>query len=650
MDNYKELYEKEKAKNIEYIEKLARLEEEKNMLAFRLDRIHNNPIWKVTRPVRDMMLKSSKLIRRIRNLGGPRGVMSKILYKIREAKAKKNYGTRSFPDAARRKMEENFEFKDRPLISILVPLYNTPKNFLKEMIDSVKWQTYDNWQLCLADGSDESHAYVEEYCLKESEADSRITYKKLERNEGISGNTNRCFELAKGEYIALFDHDDILHPSVLFEYVKVINEKHADYIYCDETTFHKGSVDKMITMHFKPDYAIDNLRANNYICHFSCFDRKLLEGEELFRSRFDGSQDHDMILRLTDKAKNIVHVPKLMYYWRSHAGSVASDINAKSYAIEAAKGAVADHLTRHGYKNFSIESTRAFETIFRIKYELMSHPRVSVIIPNRDHVEDLRRCIGSILEKTTYDNYEIVVVENNSVSVDIEDYYKELKRYSNVRVVRYVGEFNYSRVNNYGVECADGQFIILLNNDTEVITVNWIEEMLMYCQRKDVGAVGVKLLYPDKTIQHAGVVIGLGAHRTAGHTHYGKSYENLGYMGRLCYAQDVSAVTGACLMVKKHTFVEMGGLDDHFAVSLNDVDFCLRLRKMGLLNVFTPFAELYHYESASRGSDLNGENADRYNKESELFREKWGEVLEKGDPYYNPNFSLDRSDYSVRIC
>ena len=650
MDNYKELYEKEKAKNIEYIEKLARLEEEKNMLAFRLDRIHNNPIWKVTRPVRDMMLKSSKLIRRIRNLGGPRGVMSKILYKIREAKAKKNYGTRSFPDAARRKMEENCEFKDRPLISILVPLYNTPKNFLKEMIDSVRWQTYDNWQLCLADGSDEFHAYVEEYCLKESEADSRITYKKLERNEGISGNTNRCFELAKGEYIALFDHDDILHPSVLFEYVKVINEKHADYIYCDETTFHKGSVDKMITMHFKPDYAIDNLRANNYICHFSCFDRKLLEGEELFRSKFDGSQDHDMILRLTDKAKNIVHVPKLMYYWRSHAGSVASDINAKSYAIEAAKGAVADHLTRHGYKNFSIESTRAFETIFRIKYELMSHPRVSVIIPNRDHVEDLRRCISSILEKTTYDNYEIVVVENNSVSVDIEDYYKELKRYSNVRVVRYVGEFNYSRVNNYGVECADGQFIILLNNDTEVITVNWIEEMLMYCQRKDVGAVGVKLLYPDKTIQHAGVVIGLGAHRTAGHTHYGKSYENLGYMGRLCYAQDVSAVTGACLMVKKHTFVEMGGLDDHFAVSLNDVDFCLRLRKMGLLNVFTPFAELYHYESASRGSDLNGENADRYNKESELFREKWGEVLEKGDPYYNPNFSLDRSDYSVRIC
>lgn len=650
MDNYKELYEKEKAKNIEYIEKLARLEEEKNMLTFRLERIHNNPIWKATRPIRDMMLKSSRFIRRIRNLGGPRGVISKILYKIREAKAKKNYGTRSFPDAERRKIEESYEFKERPLISILVPLYNTPKDFLKEMIDSVKWQTYGNWQLCLADGSDDRHAYVGEYCLKEGEADSRITYKKLESNEGISGNTNRCLELAKGEYIALFDHDDILHPSVLFEYVKVINEKHADYIYCDETTFHKGNVNKMITMHFKPDYAIDNLRANNYICHFSCFDRRLLEGEELFRSKFDGSQDHDMILRLTDKAENIVHVPKLMYYWRSHAGSVASDINAKSYAIEAAKGAVADHLTRHGYKNFTIESTRAFETIFRIKYELMSHPRVSIIIPNRDHVEDLRRCIGSILERTTYDNYEIVVVENNSVSVDIEEYYRELKQYSNVKVVRYVGEFNYSRVNNYGVECADGQFIILLNNDTEVITVNWIEEMLMYCQRKDVGAVGVKLLYPDKTIQHAGVVIGLGAHRTAGHTHYGKSYENLGYMGRLCYAQDVSAVTGACLMVKKHTFVEMGGLDDHFAVSLNDVDFCLRLRQMGQLNVFTPFAELYHYESASRGSDLSGENAERYNKESELFREKWSDVIEKGDPYYNPNFSLDRSDYSVRIC
>ena len=648
-NSYKELYEKERAKCNEYIAKVAELEEANAMLQFRLDRIHNNPLWKCTKGIRDIMLKAAKFRKRLKNLGGPRGVWAKIKYKIREKKAQKSYGTASFPTPEERKRQEEERFEYMPLISILVPLYNTPKDFLVEMIDSVVAQTYGNWELCLADGSDAEHAFVGDYCKELAAKDSRIRYSKLEKNEGISGNTNKCLEMATGEYIGLFDHDDILHPCALYEYVKVINEKNADYIYCDETTFHKGSIDKMITMHFKPDYAVDNLRANNYICHFSCFKRTLLEGTELFRSEFDGSQDHDMILRLTDMAQNIVHVPKLLYYWRSHAGSVASDISAKSYAIEAARGAVADHLRTHGFKNFSITSTRAFETIFRISYEILGSPRVSIIIPNKDHKEDLERCITSILEKTTYDNYEIIVVENNSVTTDIEDYYEEIKKNEKIRVIEYIGEFNYAKINNYAVEHADGQFVLLLNNDTQVISVNWIEELLMYAQRKDVGAVGAKLYYPDKTIQHAGVVIGLGAHRTAGHTHYGKSYENLGYMGRLCYTQNVTAVTGACLMVKKFLYITVGGLDDHFRVSLNDVDFCLKLRQRGYLNVFTPFAELYHYESISRGLDDTGERAERYEKESELFREKWAKELAEGDPYYNPNFSLDRSDYSVRI-
>lgn len=648
--SYKELYEKEKEKCNEYIAKVAELEEANAMLQFRLDRIHNNPIWKSTKGIRDTMLRVGKLKKRLKNLGGFRGFVSKVLYKIREAKAKKGYGKASFPDADRRKEEENTKFATNPLISILVPLYNTPQKFLEEMIESVLWQTYANWELCLADGSDDEHSYVGEYCKNLATNDKRIKYKKLEKNEGISGNTNQCYMLATGDYIGLFDHDDILHPSVLFEYVKVINEQKADYIYCDETTFHGNSIDKMITMHFKPDYAIDNLRANNYICHFSCFKRSLLEGTELFRTKFDGSQDHDMILRLTDRAERIVHVPKLLYYWRSHAGSVAADISAKSYAIEAARGAVADHLTSHGYKNFKITSTRAFETIFRISYELVGNPKVSIIIPNKDHKQDLERCIGSILERSTYDNYEIIVVENNSTSDEIEKYYSQLGKYENIKLIRYTGEFNYSKINNFASKHADGEYLILLNNDTQVLTVNWIEELLMYAQREDVGAVGAKLLYPDKTIQHAGVVIGLGAHRTAGHTHYGKAYENLGYMGRLCYTQDVSAVTGACLMVRKELFEELGGLDESFEISLNDVDFCLRLREKGLLNIFTPFAELYHYESISRGLDNEGQKAMRYNKESELFREKWAEVLKEGDPYYNPNFSLDRSDYSVRIC
>ena len=457
--------------------------------------------------------------------------------------------------------------------------------------------------------------------------------------------------MAGGEYIGLFDHDDILHPSALYEYVRVINEQGADYVYCDETTFRSGDINHMLTMHFKPDYAVDNLRANNYICHFSVFARELLDGTELFRSRFDGSQDHDMILRLTDRAKKVVHVPRLLYYWRSHEGSVASGVEAKPYVVEAARGAVADHLKRHGFTHFQITSTRAFETIFKIRYPIAGDPMISVVIANKDHRKDLERCITSIMEKSTYENYEIVVVENGSGEPEIFEYYESLKERENIRVVSFDcgGSFNYSAVNNFGVENARGDYILLLNNDTQVITVNWMEELLMYAQREDVGAVGAKLYYENKTIQHAGVVLGLGAHRTAGHSHYGQHRENLGYMGRLCYAQNVSAVTGACLLVKKKLFEEAGGLDTGFAISLNDVDFCLKLRQMGLLNVFTPFAELYHFESISRGLDDQGEKAARYNSESERFREKWKEILEKGDPYYNPNFSLDRSDFALKI-
>lgn len=310
---------------------------------------------------------------------------------------------------------------------------------------------------------------------------------------------------------------------------------------------------------------------------------------------------------------------------------------------------MAAHLTAQGFKNFEISSTKAFETIFQIKYEILGNPRVSVIIPNKDHLEDLSRCITSILERSTYDNIEIIVVENNSATEEIFDYYKKIQENPAVHVITYKGEFNYSRINNLGVSEASGEYVLLLNNDTQVITPDWIEELLMYAQRKDVGAVGAKLYYEDRTIQHAGVVLGLGAHRTAGHSHYRVASQNLGYMGRLCYAQNVMAVTGACLMMRKALFEKLGGLEEAFAVSLNDVDLCVRAWKAGYVNVFTPFAELYHYESASRGSDGSGENAVRYEKESELFRKRWKELLEQGDPYYNPNFSLDRSDFALRV-
>ena len=647
--DYREAYEQEKYKSTYLAGRVAELEDQVDDLQFKLDRIKNNPVWKASAPFRRCMHFCIRQVDRVKNCGSLSGVIDKMKYKANERKAMCHYGTESFPDDAERECQKNTVFDRMVKVSVLTPLWNTPENFLREMIESVQAQTYQNWELCLADGSDDAHAYVGEICREYAAKDSRIVYKKLEKNGGIAENTNRCLEMATGEFVAPFDHDDLLHPCVLYEYVKVINEKDADYIYCDEATFKNGDVNQMITMHFKPDYAIDNLRANNYICHFSMFDKKLLEGTELYRTKFDGSQDHDMILRLTDKARNVVHVPKLLYYWRQHAGSVSSGVEAKPYVVESARGAVADHLRRHGFANFKITSTRAFETIFKITYEIIGEPKISIIIPNKDHVEDLRRCITSIIEKSTYDNYEIIVVENNSETREIFAYYEELANNPAVKIITYKGDFNYSAINNLGVSEASGEYVLLLNNDIQIITVNWMEELLMYAQRPDVGAVGAKLYYPDKTIQHAGVVIGLGAHRTAGHVHYRQKRENLGYMGRLCYAQNMSAVTGACLLVKKALYEEAGGLDESFAVSLNDVDFCLKLRRLGYLNVFTPFAEAYHYESASRGSDMTGEAAARYNAESARFREKWKAELEAGDPYYNPNFSLDKSDFSLRV-
>ena len=644
---YKDLYEREKAKNEKLTYRLADSQREVEDLTRKLNKIKGSIFWKLAKPFRVVINFCIATKNRILCHGNPKGIARKLVNKYREKKAIKIHGTGSFPGASERKEQEETKFDKNIKISILVPLYNTPEKFLREMIDSVQAQTYGGWELCLADGSDEAHAFVGEICQKYCEGDSRIVYKKLEENEGISGNTNRCYEMATGDYIGLFDHDDLLHPSVLYEYMKVICEQGADYIYCDEATFKGNSINNMITLHFKPDFAPDNLRANNYICHFSVFKKELLADGELFRSRFDGSQDHDMILRLTQKAKNIVHVPKILYYWRSHKGSVASGIDAKTYAIDAAKGAIAEHLKGFGYEDFEIESTRAFATIFRIRYAITKRPKVSIVIANKDHVDDLSRCVESIINVSTYDNYEIVIVENNSQTQEIRTYYEEITQHPNVRVVEYDGAFNYSKINNLGVQHTTGEYVLLLNNDTQVITPNWLEELLMYALRDDVGVVGAKLYYDDRTIQHAGIVVGLGAHRTAGHTHYRIPEANVGYMGKLCYAQNVTAVTGACMMVKKSLYESIGGLDEEFAVALNDVDFCLKVREKGLLNIFTPFAELYHYESKSRGSDKDDARAIRYQQESDRFKVKWEKVLAAGDPYYNPNFSLDHSDFTV---
>ena len=614
----------------------------------RFDGVRDTWYWKLSKPVRVVV----HFVIRTRNAyihyGGFKGMYRRWKQKKGEASKRLDFGTKSFPNAEERRREEETVFPREIKISVLVPLYNTPEKFLREMIDSVVTQTYKNWELCLADGSDDKHTDVGKICQEYIEKDSRIKYQKIEKNLGISGNTNVCFSMATGNFIGLFDHDDVMHPSLLFECVKTVCEKDADYVYTDEATFTSPNLDDLIVLHFKPDYSPDNLRANNYICHFSMFDADLLKKTGLFRPEYDGSQDHDMILRLTEEAKHVCHIPKILYYWRSHPNSVAADIGAKTYAIDAAKRAVHDHMRDYYGIEVEVESTRAFPTIFQIKYPIDGEPLISIVIPNKDHVEDLRRCITSIEKKSTWKNYEIIVVENNSVEQSIRDYYKELESDPKVKIVTYEGGFNYSRINNVGVKETKGEYLLFLNNDTEVISPDWMEQLLMYAQRKDVGAVGAKLYYADNTIQHAGVVIGLGAHRSAGHTHYKMPREHLGYMGRLCYAQDVTAVTGACLMVKKSIYEEVDGLDESFTISLNDVDLCLKIREKGYLNIFTPFAELYHYESKTRGME-EGEKLRRYERECAHFRDKWKEQLDAGDPYYNPNFSLDYSDFTLRF-
>ena len=462
-------------------------------------------------------------------------------------------------------------------------------------------------------------------------------------NEGISENTNHCIRMATGDYIALFDHDDLLHPCALYENMCVIDEKGADFIYSDEDTF-SDKPENAYCPHYKPDYSPDTLRSYNYICHFSVFKKSLLDEVGLFRKSFDGSQDYDMILRLTEKAKLIVHIPKIIYYWRSHPASVASNVSAKTYCMDAAKKALGEHLDRIGLIG-KVEDA-SIPSVYRIKYEIKNNPKISILIPNKDFITDLSKCINSILEKSTYDNYEIIVIENNSEQKSTFDYYKIIEKYEKVKVVYWKDEFNYSAINNYGATFADGDYILLLNNDMEIITPDWLQEMLMYAQREDVGAVGAKLYYPDDTVQHAGVIVGLGG--VAGHSHKMFPRSACGYSYRLQLVQNLSAVTAACLLLRKEVFDEVQGLDEGFKVAFNDIDFCMKIRAAGYLIVFTPYAELYHYESKSRGYENTPEKVARFNGEIQRFKSKWQKELDEGDPYYNVNLSLDTEDFAIK--
>ena len=535
-----------------------------------------------------------------------------------------------------------------PKISIVVPPYNTPLNFLEELLDSVVNQTYRNWELCCVDAGQDTA--VGQHVQARAKADPRIRYQKLTENEGIAGNTNHGFELATGDYIALLDHDDILHPCALWYTAQAVVEQGADFVYTDEATF-EGKVENVVLYHFKPDFMLDNLRSNNYICHLTTFSKVLMEqagGGE--RAEYNGSQDYDLFLRLTEKARKIAHIPHALYYWRSSPNSTASDISAKTYCIDAGIAALKAHYARCGVAVDDVTLIPGTPGYYKTDYT-MAHPgRVSILIPTCDHIRDLETCVESIYARTTYPDFEILLIENNSKEEQTFRSYERMRKEhpDTLKVLTWQGKgFNYSALNNFGAQYATGEYLLLLNNDTEVITPGWLEEMVMYAQQKRVGCVGAKLLYPDDTIQHAGVGFGIGG--VAGHLHKYFPATSDGYMGRLNYVQDVYGDTAACLLIRKEIYDEVHGLDESYAVAFNDVDFCVRVREAGYTNVFTPFAQLYHYESKSRGMEDNPEKQKRFQGEVLRFQARWGDLLAKGDPCTNPNFDIQREDFSLKI-
>ncbi|MGN0974780.1 MAG: glycosyltransferase [Gemmiger sp.] len=560
-----------------------------------------------------------------------------------------------------------------PVITILTPLYNTPTRYLTEFLDSVQGQTCPCWQLVLADASDAEHAQVGELARSRAAADSRIVYAKIE-NRGIAANTNAAAQLAAGEYLALADHDDVLAPHAIWCMEQAIlarrdEGKQPDFLYSDEALFTKN-IRRPTVGHFKPDYAPEYLMACNYICHLAVFRRELWQAVGGERPECDGAQDHDLFLRLidlmhkTDPAAAPLHLPQVLYYWRVHAASTSGGTGAKPYVVKAAQKAVADHLSATG------RSGRVEEGLFpgtcHVEWALPGWPDgpagqpeycidpprdaarpplVSILIPNKDHTDDLEKCLHSIYARTAYDNFEVIVIENNSTEPATRAYYRTLPdRYENCRVVGFTGGFNFSRINNFGRRFANGKFLLLLNNDVEVLNAAWLGELVAEASQPGVGAAGAMLYYPDNTVQHGGIITGLGGY--AGHSHKYHKRGGSGYMFRLATVQDFSAVTAACLLVRTKVYDEQGGMDEGFTVAFNDVDFCLRVRDAGWRIVWTPYAELYHYESKSRGSDENDPvKKARFAQEHRRLYEKHGRDNILRDPYYNPSLSLDYEDF-----
>lgn len=538
-------------------------------------------------------------------------------------------------------------FDPAPLFSIVVPLYRTPAEFLRQLVDSVKAQSYGNWELILSDGSGADSPL--DSLLDELEAsDSRIRAVRNHCQLHIAENTNAAIAAAKGDYIVFCDHDDLLTPNALYENAAVIrSHPDADFIYSDEDKIGVG--EKYMQPNLKPDFDPDFLRSVNYICHLTCVKRTLLDRVGLLDPAFDGAQDYDFVLRATEKAERICHIPKILYHWRFFEGSTAANPESKTYAFEAGRRAIEAHYRRLGIP--ARVEMGPYPGIYRTVYLWPDDPKVSILIPNKDHVTDLDKCLRSIDRGRRYPNLEIIIIENNSTEEETFAYYRELEaRDPRVKVVVYDPEgrgFNYSAINNYGARFATGDYLYLLNNDTEFISEDVIGELVGFCRRPDVGACGSLLYYEDNTIQHAGVIVGWGG--VAGHAFVNQKRGETGYQHRVICQQDLSACTAASLMVKKSVFEEVGGFTEELAVAFNDIDLCMKIREKGYLIVYNPYCELYHYESKSRGLDQgNKEKFDRFVKEMNYFQKKWPDILRDGDPYYNPNFSMVTQDFSLK--
>ena len=527
------------------------------------------------------------------------------------------------------------KFSYAPKFSVVVPLYHTPAKFLKDLVRSMMYQSYANWELCLVNASPEDvhlTSLLENWAMR----DKRIRVIRLEKNLGIAQNTNAGIAASTGEFIAFLDHDDFLEPDALFCYADALNkDKTIDVFYSDEDKTDEYAAHYFYP-HFKSDFNIDLLHANNYMCHFLAVRKSLVDTVGGLNEKFDGAQDYDFVLRLTENTKKIYHCPRILYHWRCSNQSTAANQGNKMYAIHAGKAALNAHYKRIGWNARAQEG--AVDGWYQTKFTLKEEPLVSILIPNKDHTDDLDVCLNSFFERADYQNYEFIIIENNSVLPETFSYYEKIeKEHDNVKVVYWEAGFNYSAINNFGFKFAKGDYIMLLNNDVELITPDIFQSMLGFCMRPEVGIVGAKLLYNDHTVQHAGVLVGAGG--LADHVFKGIHEDDPGYMGRAISSQDVSAVTAACLLVKRSVYEEVGGLEDEFQVAFNDVDFCLKVRKAGYLIVYDADVKLFHYESKSRGMEDTTERFIRFGNEMMLLNSKWDILSTFVDPYYNPNLS-----------